>query len=304
MLPSDTYVTASPEWHWLVITYFYFGGIAGGSYALAALIYLFGALEDRPLARLGFYVAFPAVVLCGPLLILDLTRPERFWHMLLQSERLLPMFKWWSPMSVGSWGLTLFGAFAFLSFLAALAEDGMLPVPALRALHAGLLGKAFVTVGAAAAFFLASYTGVLLSVTNRPIWADTSLLGLLFLLSGASTAAALLMLLAGRRRAAQGQALRSLSRLDDWVMGLELLVLIAVVVSLGAVASAWLNVWGLLSIVGVVGVGILLPLLLHHRQILGRLSVPLASVLVLIGGFVLRAVVVLSSEAISRMSGT
>ena len=206
-------------------------------------------------------------------------------------------------MSVGSWGLTLFGAFAFLSFLAALAEDGVLRVPMLQVLHAGLFGKLFVAVGAAAAFFLASYTGVLLSVTNRPIWADTSLLGLLFLLSGASTAAALLILLAGRRRAAQRQALHSLSHLDDWVMGLELLVLIGVVVSLGAVASAWMNVWGLLLLVGVVGIGILLPLLLHHRQILGRLSVPVASVLVLIGGFVLRAVVVLSSGAISHMSG-
>ena len=86
-------------------------------------------------------------------------------------------------------------------------------------------------------------------------------------------------------------------------MLLELAVLVAVVVSLGAVASAWANVWGLLLVVGVVGVGILLPLLLHHRQLAGRLTVPLASVLVLIGGFVLRAVVVLSSEAIGHLSG-
>src|SRR5689334_4812502 len=147
MFPSDTYATASPEWHWLVIIYFYLGGIAGGSYALAALIYLFGAPEDRPLARLGFYVAFPAVVLCGPLLILDLTRPERFWHMVIQSERFLPMFKWWSPMSVGSWALTLFGLFAFLSFLGALGEAGRLP-RGLAALHRGVLRRAIPLLGA------------------------------------------------------------------------------------------------------------------------------------------------------------
>jgi formate-dependent nitrite reductase membrane component NrfD len=69
-------------------------------------------------------------------------------------------------------------------------------------------------------------------------------------------------------------------------------------VSLGAVATAWLNFWGVLLLVGVVLVGILVPLLLHHRHILGGLSVPAASVLVLVGGFILRAVVVLSSEAI------
>src|SRR5215217_3464086 len=129
-MPSDTYVTASPEWHWLVIFYIFFGGIAGGSYALASLISLFGAPEDRPLARIGFDISFPAVVLCGPLLIVDLARPERFWHMVIQSERFLPMFKWWSPMSVGSWALALFGVFSFLSFLAALAEDGRLRIPA------------------------------------------------------------------------------------------------------------------------------------------------------------------------------
>ena len=295
---SDTFVTASPEWGWLVIFYFFFGGIAGGSYAIAALIYLFGAPEDRPLGRIGYYVSFPAVVLCAPLLVVDLTRPERFWHMMIQSETLLPMFKWWSPMSVGSWALMLFSAFSFFSFLAALAEDDRLPIRAVRALHRGAFGKVFVAIGAAFAFFLAGYTGVLLSVTNRPIWADTNLLGLLFLLSGASTAAALMMLLAGRQRGVPGPALRSLYRFDGWVMLLELLVLVAVVISLGAVATAWLNAWGLLLLVGVVLAGILVPLLLHRRHVLGSLSIPAASVLVLIGGFILRTVVVLSSEAI------
>jgi hypothetical protein len=44
-------------------------------------------------------------------------------------------------------------------------------------------------------------------------------------------------------------------------------------------------------------------LLLHHRHLLGNLSVPVASLLVLAGGFILRAVVVLSSEAIHVTRG-
>jgi hypothetical protein len=51
----------------------------------------------------------------------------------------------------------------------------------------------------------------------------------------------------------------------------------------------------------VVLAGILVPLLLHRRHLLGSLSSPAASVLVLVGGFILRAVVVLSSEAINRV---
>ena len=57
-------------------------------------------------------------------------------------------------------------------------------------------------LGSIFGLFIAGYTGVLLAVTNRPIWADSTLLGLLFLISGASTGAAALILLAVWRRAA------------------------------------------------------------------------------------------------------
>jgi formate-dependent nitrite reductase membrane component NrfD len=51
--------------------------------------------------------------------------------------------------------------------------------------------------------------------------------------------------------------------------------------------------------VGVVLVGILIPLALHWRpRLLGSLSAPTAAVLVLVGGFILRVVVVLSSESV------
>src|SRR6266511_1437929 len=35
---TDTFFTAAPRWEWFVILYFFFGGTAGGSYAIAALI--------------------------------------------------------------------------------------------------------------------------------------------------------------------------------------------------------------------------------------------------------------------------
>ena len=54
---SDTFFTAPPHWRWLIIGYFFIGGIAGGSYFIAALLDLFGAPRDRPVVRLGYYVA-------------------------------------------------------------------------------------------------------------------------------------------------------------------------------------------------------------------------------------------------------
>jgi protein NrfD len=293
---SDTFFTRPPHWEWLVIAYFFVGGIAGGSYVIATLLDFFGDERDRPVVRLGYYVALVGIVLSAALLIMDLGRPERFWHMLFQSQRGWPMLKWWSPMSVGSWGISAFGLFAFLSTLAALEEGGTLRWAGLRKLRAGFLGTLIVVLGGVFGFFVAGYTGILLSVTNRPIWADTHFVGILFLFSAASTAAAALILL-GLWRGAD-DTVRWLSRLDGGALVLELLALIALVISLGSVARVWLNGWGAL-LAGVVLAGILFPLALHTRShLLGRMSVPAGAVLVLLGGFLLRVVIVLSSEGV------
>jgi formate-dependent nitrite reductase membrane component NrfD len=298
-MPSTVF-TAPPHWQWLVILYFFIGGLAGGCFFIAALIDLVGRPEDRPLARLGYYVALPAVIVSGILLIVDLSVPARFWHMLIQSNTWQPMFKPYSPMSLGSWALLLFGAFALAAFVAALREAGRVRWRgAARLRPPGVLGVLVTLVGGLLGFFVAGYTGVLLSVTNRPIWADTQLLGLVFLISAASTSAALILLLARRGPLTLVRpGLHALERFDATALVLELIALVALVVSLGSLARGWLNAWGVLLVVGVVVVGILIPLTLHLRP--GRLrrglATSLAAVLVLVGGFVLRVVVVLSSE--------
>jgi formate-dependent nitrite reductase membrane component NrfD len=154
-------------------------------------------------------------------------------------------------------------------------------------------------LGSIFGLFIAGYTGVLLAVTNRPIWGDSTLLGLLFLVSGASTGAAALILLAVWRRAGHPASLDWLSWFDRNVLILELLVLIVFLVSLGSVARVFLSWWGALLLVGVVGAGIVIPLLLEqgHRIPPPRHLVRSAS-LVLLGGFLLRVVVLLSSNQI------
>src|SRR5262249_6158168 len=144
-------------------------------------------------------VAFPLIVVSGLLLTLDLGQPLRFWHMLIASETGSPMFKWWSPMSLGSWALLIFGGFAFLSFL---GEVGVRPLSHLPA--RGPLGALVGALGALFGLFIAGYTGVLLSVSNQPVWADSQLLGALFLASAASTAIALLVLVVEQRHGAHG----------------------------------------------------------------------------------------------------
>ena len=194
-LPS-TFFTEPAHWRWWIVLYFFIGGIAGGSFFIASILYLFGRPVDRPLVRLGYYVAFVGAVISGILLIVDLTRPLRFWHMLFESETGRLMFKYWSPMSVGAWGLLIFGVFATLAALGAATEDRRFRWEPAGNLVRGTLGAIVAVVGGVMGFFLAGYTGVLLAVTNRPVWADSSWLGILFLFSAASTAAATLVLLA------------------------------------------------------------------------------------------------------------
>jgi protein NrfD len=296
--PSSTWFTTGPHWGWYIALYFFFGGLAGGSYFLAALIDLFGRREDRPLAHIGYYVAFPCVAISGLLLTVDLGKPLRFWHMLVESNTYRPMFKYWSPMSIGSWVLLTFGLFAFASFLGALAEDGRIPWPVFSKLRApAALGVVVELLGGISGFYVASYTGVLLGVTNRPIWSDTPLLGMLFVVSAASTSAALMTLLA-HRSALTLPGLEDLHRLETWVVAFELLVFIAVVVSLGPVLSAWLNGWGLLLLL-VVAMGMVAPLVLAWRRSpIHDVSMSTTAILVLMAGFLLRVAIVFSSERV------
>src|SRR5216117_3578067 len=304
---SDTFFTGAPHWTWFIIPYFFVGGLAGGAYFLSALLDWFGGAEDRPVIRTGYDVAAVGAILSGLLLTIDLGRPLRFWHMLFQSENFPAiMFKSWSPISFGAWAILLFGLFAVLSALGARAEEGRLQNATLRAIGGvvrGGLAKVVAGIGGLIGFFVAGYTGILLSVTNRPIWADSPWLGALFVASGAYTGAATLILL-GPRRGATEQAVHRLSAFDTRALVVELLILVLFLVSLGSVNRVWLSFWGLLLVVGVIGLGILVPLGLHLKPTSfgGLAARPIANAakLVLLGGFLLRLATMLASEGIER----
>ena len=84
---SDTFFTDAPDWTWWILFYFFIGGIAGTAFMLASLLdweSRRGSAVARPTVRHGYYLAFIGVVISGLLLTIDLTRPLRFWHMVIQ----------------------------------------------------------------------------------------------------------------------------------------------------------------------------------------------------------------------------
>jgi protein NrfD len=297
--PSSTWFTASPHWHWLIVVNFVLGALAGGTYFLSAMIDLTGRQVDRRLARLGYFVTLPLLLVIGVVLVIDLARPDRFWHLFIQNHTLWPMYKPWVPMSTGSWAVLLFGFFALLSFVAAFAEQRRPRWELARRLRPpGLVGTLVAVPGALLALVVTGYTGVMISVLNRPVWSDTPLFGMLFLVSAVTMAAALLVL-GARWLRMQSPAVAALKRICVWLLVVQVLVLFVLFVTLGPAARGWLNVWGIVLAIGI-AIGIVLPLVLFPRRgPLGSGGLPVAAALVIAGGFIVRTAIVFVPEVIT-----
>jgi formate-dependent nitrite reductase membrane component NrfD len=135
-------------WKPEIAAYFFVGGVAG---AAAPLTLAAGLRGNDVLARRAAAIALTGAIISPGLLIKDLGRPERFLNM-------LRMFKLTSPMSVGSWVLTGFGATAAASAARELA--GRLPAT----------GRGAQIAGAALGPLLATYTATLIANTAVPVW--------------------------------------------------------------------------------------------------------------------------------------
>ena len=119
-------------------------------------------------------------------------------------------------------------------------------------------------VGALFGLFLAGYTGVLLSVSNQPIWSDTWALGGLFLASGLSVAAAAIGLAARLRRDARGSE-EKLARADRYFILLEL-ALLAVFFLTWARSARDCSRAALVVLWVLVLIGTLVPLAIYFRS--------------------------------------
>jgi formate-dependent nitrite reductase membrane component NrfD len=188
-------------WTWEVPLYFWFGGIASGSAFVALACDLSG---DHRSARIARMVSLGALAPSPPLLILDLGRPERFYNM-------LRVFKPRSPMSMGAWCLSVFGALAAGSVGADLIG---------RHREARALGGANAVVGG----YLGSYTGVLLASTAVPLWARSKMfLGPLFVTTAAATGAAATRLALVAAGLPEGHRTRhALGRVESSAIAIEL----------------------------------------------------------------------------------
>ena len=290
-----SFETQAPHWEWYYVAlYFFVVGVSAGAYFIGSLVELFGSEKQQEISRIAFYLAFPPILVTPILLIADLGRPERFWHLLYYVNGGIPYINLKSPMSVGSWALLAFGGFSFLSFLDNLVAEGRLKFAPFANLYNRVPRKVYAVIGSAAGFFVAGYTGMLLNITARPLWAATDpLLGSLFIASGGSTGAAAIALVMAWRKMTSSDTFKQLEAFDRVAMIVELVLIVAVIIAAGQFAAPLfrgpyaLMFWG-----GTVALGILIPLGLNwYARRPGAASnslVMLTSILVLFGGALLR----------------
>src|SRR3984957_7185630 len=155
-------ITKVPSWEGMIAWDVLLNGMATGLFMAAAVSELAAPAVFSSVAKVAYPVALVLLLVDLVLLVFDLGDPLRFHHM-------LRVFKPGSPMSVGTWCLTIFSlpltAAAALSVLAELGWDFE------------WARIAAVIVGLVPGFGAAAYKGVLLSTNAQPGWKDARWLG-------------------------------------------------------------------------------------------------------------------------------
>jgi len=291
------------NWPALIAVYLFMAGVGAAAFYTGVLADIFSNGKYRRLAKYGAYIGVPLIVGGVLMLLFDLGKPMSFWRFLLN-------FNASSTMSIGVWLLSAFIVLGGLNALTWLAEEKF-------AGNSGILGafknKAGLRrfsglVGMPVGLLTAGYTGVLLASTSSALWSSTSYLGLLFLISATSTGIAALMLVLAWRKE-DFAVIQKLAKADAMVIVFEMIVFCLLLLALGSGApeAAAVILKGSFSVVfwlGIVACGLVIPLIVEIYNMFSvklhtgnDFTVPVvASVLILVGGFLLRYVFLFAGQ--------
>jgi hypothetical protein len=184
---ADRVVTKPPNWHDLVVLDVLFNSLTTGLFLVAAVGELAAPAVFAPVATWAYPLALALLLIDLALLVFDLGDRLRFHHM-------LRVFKPSSPMSLGTWCLTIYSLFLTVIVTAEfVVAVGWLPADA----GAAWWARKLAVVGALPfAFGSAAYKGVLFSTTAQPGWKDARWLGAYLVNSALLLGAAELLVIA------------------------------------------------------------------------------------------------------------
>ena len=189
-----------------------------------------------------------------------------------------------------------------MSFIDALIDRGMFRLGGWRhgqTLHGSGAGRVWAVLGGLTALSVGIYSGVLLSVSQFPGWADAPLIPGLFVATALATGMGALLLFVALGRATRPVDLQDLARASTMMIAWQMLLLLLFVLTMGRPGfEVFLTGSALLAVIGAAVLGGLIPLVLLRFGAAGlrpRMAA-LAGVMVLIGGFLVRYAVVMGPQ--------
>lgn len=276
----------------LIAIYFYLTGLSAGSFVLSTLAYVFGVDKYKPIGKIGVILAALFLILAPVALLVHVGQPLKAWHLFVHLNLT-------SPITWGSFLLTLYpincviyGWFMF------------------KGNHK--MTRLFGTIGIPLAVFVHGYTGFILALGKaRALW-NTALMPFLFLVSAMVSGIALMIIISlikdrffskGKKVNRElifglGNLLAAMILIDLFLVLSDVLVLL--VSHTEAQEAAHLLLKGKFSILFIWAeniMGKVLPVILLLLPRLRNLTtVTIASIMVIVGIFIMRYVVVLGGE--------
>jgi len=286
-------------WGWEIPFYLFLGGLVAGIMIISGYFLFSKRYKETNCACYTIPLVSLILLSLGILfLFLDLEHKFFVW-------RLYTTFKITSPMSWGSWILILVYPVIIANLLMGPPSYLVNRFPQLNKITTYInsrprliqnIGIGNMLLGG----MLGIYTGVLLSTMgSRPLW-NTSILWVLFLVSGLSSAAAFVHMIA--KNVSERELL---AKADNGFLVIELFVIILMLVGLSTSSQAQISAAQLLLggpftaqfWVFVVGMGIVIPLIVQLLAVNHKIKhTPIAPIMVIIGGLVLRFVIVAAGQ--------
>ena len=294
-----------PIWGAPIAMYLFLAGLGAGAFVAATAVGRMAPQAKRTV-RAGRVIALGAVAVGLVLLMVDakggFLHPWRFALLLGNVQ------------SVMTWGVVFLAAFVVIAAVVVVRDLLKKSVPfGLEAAGCGF------------AIAVAMYTGVLLGVVKTfPLW-NSAVLPFLFLVSAMSTGVCAVFLFARLVCPSEVEKLAFLERVHGWLPWVETVLVVALLFFVGlsseagaaSVAALLTGQWALVFWLGFVVVGLALPLVLHLAQgrvgagvrdacgaevhgvcpqvESGRACGAVSDVATIVGGFLLRYLVVMAA---------
>ena len=277
-----------------IAIYFYLTGLSAGSFILSTLAYGFGLKIFKPVGRIGVVLATALLIIAPIFLLLHLGSPLRFWHLFVYLNFASPI----------TWG----------TFLLVIYPINCIIYGYFMFRNKPKQTRLFAFIGIPLAILVHGYTGFIVAVGKaRALW-NTALMPILFLVSAIVSGIALMIIaylvvtgIFSKNRKPDFSLVEKLAKILAWTIVLDLFLVVSDLIVLAfshtdAQETLQVLLKGKFFIPFVVIENLLGKILPFFLLVIPRfrnlVTITLASILVIIGIFFMRYVVILGGEFI------